>query len=72
MKLSQKLKDQSGQTATEYMLIVAVVVFGTVAGASLLVPKFKQGMEKLATNVKTILDTSDTTTGTITNNTTPP
>jgi len=69
MKLSQKLKDQSGQTATEYMLIVAVVVLGAVAGASVLLPRFREGMTTLSDNVKKVLtESSDSATNTITGN----
>lgn len=60
-------KSQSGQTATEYMLIIAVVVLGTVAGASFLVPAFRTGVQDLAGRIQAVL-TNQTQTGTITSN----
>lgn len=63
------LKNQAGQTATEYMLIIAVVVLGAVAGASILLPEFRAGVTHLASKVKSILTTSsDTSESTITEN----
>ena len=48
LKSFMKLKSQSGQTATEYMLIIAVVVLGAVAGASILLPQFRSAVTSLA------------------------
>ena len=48
--------DESGQSATEYMLIVSVVVIAVVAGAYSFVPTFQQGVSDLARDVSTILD----------------
>ena len=42
---------QSGQSATEYMLIIAVVVLGLVAAASKLLPLFEGGVRTLGTNI---------------------
>lgn len=49
-------RDESGQTATEYMLIISVVVIAVVAAAYVYVPKFQEGVEELGTKVMTILD----------------
>lgn len=46
------MKRQSGQTATEYMLIVAVVVLALVAAASQLIPKFQTGVTTLGGNIQ--------------------
>jgi hypothetical protein len=46
-----------GQTATEYMLIISVVVIAVVAAAYKFVPLFQQGVEKLGADVKDILST---------------
>lgn len=48
--------DENGQTATEYMLIVSVVVIAVVAAAYTFVPTFQQGVADLADDVSTILD----------------
>ncbi len=60
-KWFSRLNDQSGQTATEYMLIIAVVVLGAVAGASILLPKFKEGVTTLAGNIVDIFNSSNST-----------
>lgn len=44
-------KNERGQTATEYMLIVAVIVLGLVSAASYFVPQFKSGVEVLGGRV---------------------
>lgn len=46
------MKNQRGQTATEYMLIVAVIVLGLVSAASYFVPAFKSAVtEKLVPTI---------------------
>ncbi|OGQ04914.1 MAG: hypothetical protein A3F82_08530 [Deltaproteobacteria bacterium RIFCSPLOWO2_12_FULL_44_12] len=52
------LKNQKGQSATEYMLIIAIVVLGLVAAASRLIPKFQDGVEELSNNVVETLRTT--------------
>lgn len=49
-------RNSKGQSATEYMLIVAVVVLGLVAAASKLIPQFKSGVQKLGENVVETLE----------------
>jgi Flp pilus assembly pilin Flp len=44
-------RSESGQSATEYMLIIAVVVLGLIAAASKLIPIFQGGVEKLGENI---------------------
>lgn len=44
-------RSESGQSATEYMLIIAVVVLGLVAAASYFIPKFRAGVETMGTNI---------------------
>lgn len=51
-------KNQKGQSATEYMLIIAIVVLGLVAAASRLIPVFQEGVQSLGAN---ILETMKTT-----------
>ncbi len=41
------LRNESGQTATEYILIVSVVVLGILAAASALIPNLSKGVTTL-------------------------
>lgn len=50
------IRNEEGQTATEYMLIVSVIVIAVVAAAYVFVPQFQAGVQKLAEDVSTILD----------------
>lgn len=54
---------QVGQTATEYMLLVSVVVIAVVAAAYVFMPSFKDGVDKLSKDVSTILDCGKIGTG---------
>ena len=47
---------ESGQTSTEYMLLVSVVVTAIVAVAFVFVPTFQDGVLSLAGDVRSILD----------------
>lgn len=51
------LHNTKGQSATEYMLIIAIVVLGLVAAASHLIPKFEDGINALSKNVVETLQT---------------
>lgn len=51
-------KNSKGQSATEYMLIVAVVVLGLVSAASHFIPTFNQAVGQLAQNVAGWLSTN--------------
>ena len=63
------LKNQAGQTATEYMLIIAVVVLGAVAGASVLIPQFRNAVTTMAGQIAgTITGSSGNFTGTMQRN----
>lgn len=48
-------KSQKGQSATEYMLVLAVVVLALVAVASKLIPKFEAGVDALSANIESTL-----------------
>ena len=54
--LFKRIRSDRGQTATEYMLIVAVVVLALVAAAAKLVPKFKSGVEVMGGNIEKHLE----------------
>jgi len=51
------IRGEEGQTATEYMLIISVVVIAVVAAAYTFVPTFQNGVSELAKDVSTILST---------------
>lgn len=53
------IRGEEGQTATEYMLIISVVVIAVVAAAYKFVPLFSQGVDKLGQDVKQILSTGE-------------
>ncbi len=50
------IRDEEGQTATEYMLIISVIVIAVVAAAYVFIDPFQKGVKKLARDVQTILD----------------
>ena len=54
---STRLGGEAGQTATEYMLIISVIVIAVVAAAYSFIPGFRGGVQSLANDVKSILDT---------------
>lgn len=56
MRKLAKNSKVAGQTGTEYMLIISVVVIAVVAAAYTYVPEFQAGVETLGTKVMTILD----------------
>ena len=58
MKLKKFFRAKSGQSATEYMLVIAVVVLGLVAAASHFIPAFNQAVAGLAQNVAGWLTTN--------------
>lgn len=45
------LRNQRGQSATEYILMIAVVVLGILAAVSFLLPKIKEGADTLGDNL---------------------
>ena len=47
--------DESGQGATEYMLVLAVIVLAILGAAYLFVEPFEQGVKKLGENIKNLL-----------------
>ncbi len=50
--LKNLLHDQGGQTATEYMVLLASVVAVILGAAYLFEKDFKSGVEQLSSNVK--------------------
>ena len=49
------VRDEEGQTATEYMLIISVIVVAVVAAAYVFIEPFQKGVNDLANDVKSIL-----------------
>lgn len=49
------IREEEGQTATEYMLIVSVIVVAVVAAAYVFIEPFQKGVQNLANDVKTVL-----------------
>lgn len=60
MKCFKQVQNEKGQSATEYMLVIAVVVLGLVAAASQFIPKFQEGVTKTSANVIEALGTTNT------------
>ena len=61
-KIAQRmLGEERGQTATEYMLIIAVVVLGAVAAAAVLLPRFKAASSEVANKVGETMENSAAT-----------
>lgn len=50
------LRTQLGQTGTEYMLVISVILVAVVGAAYVFVPSFQEGTRQLASDVSTILD----------------
>lgn len=50
------VNEEEGQTATEYMLIISVIVVAVVAAAYLFLDPFREGVQDVANDVRTILD----------------
>lgn len=48
-------RDESGQGATEYMLIIGVIVLAILFAAYQFVPIFEEGVKDLAERVKRVL-----------------
>lgn len=50
-------RGEGGQSATEYMLVIAVIVLGLISAASHFIPAFNQAVAVLAQNVSGWLTT---------------
>ena len=51
------LMEEEGQSTVEYMLLISVIVIAIVAAAYIFIPTFQEGVQALAEDVKSILDT---------------
>jgi len=57
------MKNERGQTATEYMAIISVVVIAVAAAAYVFVPTFNTGVGELSGDVSQILKDNGSTRG---------
>ncbi len=55
--LNQFIFEEEGQSTVEYMLLISVIVIAIVAAAYIFMPTFQSGVEALAQDVSSILDT---------------
>lgn len=53
--LKRLFGDERGQTTSEYMLIIGVIVAALLAAAYLFIPEFQSGVQDLGGNVKSTL-----------------
>lgn len=51
----RQLSDEDGQGATEYLLVIAVVLIGTVSAAYTFAPALQSGVQALGENVERML-----------------
>jgi Flp pilus assembly pilin Flp len=50
------VREEEGQATVEYMLLISVIVIAIVAAAYVFIKPFQQGVQKLAEDVSSILD----------------
>ncbi len=55
--LTRFVREETGQSTVEYMLLISVIVIAIVAAAYIFIPTFEEGVKALAEDVKSILDT---------------
>lgn len=52
---SALIREEEGQTTTEYMLLISVIVIAVVAAGYAFVPEFEKGVKDLGKDVRQIL-----------------
>ena len=50
------IREEEGQSTVEYLLLISVIVIAVVAAAYIFMPTFQKGVESLAKDVSSILD----------------
>jgi len=55
------MRPRRGQSTTEYMLLISVIVIAVVAAAYIFIPDFQTGVDSLAKDISYYLDTGHTT-----------
>lgn len=54
--LTRFVREEEGQSTVEYMLLISVIVIAIVAAAYIFIPTFSEGVDALAKDIKSILD----------------
>ena len=54
--ITRFIHEEEGQSTVEYMLLISVIVIAIVAAAYVFIDPFKAGVQALANDVKSILD----------------
>lgn len=54
--LARFLEEEEGQSTVEYMLLISVIIIAVVAAAYIFMPSFQQGVQALAKDASSILD----------------
>ena len=54
-----RTRNRSGQTTTEYMILISVIVIAVVAAAYVFIPSFKEGVRALGDDVSIGLESGD-------------
>lgn len=55
------IRNQRGQTATEYILIISVIVLGLIGAASFLLPTMNDGIKSLSDTLESRFNNNPTT-----------
>lgn len=53
--ITRFIREEEGQGATEYMLLISVIVLAVVSAAYTFIGPFREGVEEMSKDVKTIL-----------------
>ncbi len=54
------VRSRKGQTTSEVMLLISVIVIAIVAAAYIMIPTFQDGVQDLAEDISYILSSGDT------------
>jgi len=58
--LMRLVRSRKGQTTSEVMLLISVIVIAIVAAAYIMIPTFQDGVQDLAEDISYILSSGDT------------
>ncbi len=54
-----RMRTRSGQSTSEMMMLISVIVIAIVAAAYIMIPTFQDGVQDLASDVSYILSSGD-------------
>jgi Flp pilus assembly pilin Flp len=54
--LTRFIDEEEGQSTVEYLLLISVIIIAVVAAAYMFMPSFQKGVQALASDVSSILD----------------